>query len=94
MDTGGIQVGPVRHEESRHEREPRRLDDETDAEIENRTAHGHHGPRVREHHDKRVEVSISENMMALSVAALAAGYERWMSGHQSSSDDFVQVYVL
>ena len=27
-DTGSFQVGPVRHEEGRHEREPSQLDDE------------------------------------------------------------------
>ena len=32
IQAGGIPVRPVRHEESRHQREPRRLDDETDAE--------------------------------------------------------------
>ena len=46
VDTGGIQVKEIRHEESRHEREPRRLNDEADAETENRAAHEHHGLRV------------------------------------------------
>ena len=46
MDTGGIRVENVRHEESLHEREPRRLDDEADAETANRTAHVHRGLRV------------------------------------------------
>ena len=34
------------HEESRHGREPRRPNDEADAEAENRAAHEHHGLRV------------------------------------------------
>ena len=46
VDTGGIQIWPVHHEESRHEREPSRLDDETAGKAEDRTAHGHHGLRV------------------------------------------------
>ena len=33
VNTGGFQVGQVRHEEGRHEREPLRLNDETDVEI-------------------------------------------------------------
>ena len=65
VDTGGIQVRKVRHEEGRHEREPSRLNDETSAEIENRAAHEHHGLRVHENRDKRVEVSIGENVMTL-----------------------------
>ena len=46
VDTGGIQIWLVHHEESRHEREPSRLDDETAGKAEDRTAHGHHGLRV------------------------------------------------
>ena len=46
LDTGGIQVKKIRHEESRHEREPRQLDDEADAETENRASHEHYGLRV------------------------------------------------
>ena len=34
--------GLVGHEEGGHEREPTQLDDETDAEIEDRAAHEHH----------------------------------------------------
>ena len=33
VDTGGIQVRQVRHEEGRHEREPSRFNDETAAET-------------------------------------------------------------
>ena len=42
----------VQEEEGRHEREPSRLSDETDAEIENRAAHQRHGLRVHENRDK------------------------------------------
>ena len=64
VETGGIQVRQVRHEEGRHERA---------AEIENRASHEPHGLRVHENRDKRVEVSIGENMMALQIAVLAVG---------------------
>ena len=80
VDTGGIQVRPVRHEEGRHEREPRRLDDETAGKAEDRAAHGRHGLRIHENRDKSVEVSIGENMMVLQIAALAVGYARWNGG--------------
>ena len=40
VDTEGFQIWRVLHEESRHERESRRPDDETTGEAEDRTAHG------------------------------------------------------
>ena len=46
VDARSLQVLKSRHEESRHERQPRRLHDEADAETENRAAHEHHGRRV------------------------------------------------
>ena len=54
VDPGGFQVRPVRHEESRHEREASRLDDETCAEAEGRATHESHGLRVRENQSRRV----------------------------------------
>ena len=42
VDTGGFQIWLVHHEESRHQRESRRPDDETAGKAEDRTAHGHH----------------------------------------------------
>ena len=80
VDTGGIQVRQVRHEEGRHEREPSLYNDETDAEIDNSAAHEHDGLRVHENRDKRVEVSIGENMMALQIAVLAVECVRWIGG--------------
>ena len=81
VDTGSIQVRQVRREEEgRHEREPSRLDDETNAETENRAAHEHHGFRVHGNWDKRVEVSIGENMMTFQIAVHAVGYVRWTGG--------------
>ena len=44
------------------------------AEIGNRAAPEHHGLQVHENRDKRVEVSIGENMVAL------LGYVRWTGG--------------
>ena len=80
VDTGGIQVRQVRHAEGRHEREPTRFHDETDAEIENRAAYEHHGLRVHEKRAGRVEVSSGENVMALQISVLAVGYVRWIGG--------------
>ena len=57
MDTGGIRVENVRHEESLHEREPRRLDDEADAEIGNRGAYEFYGLRFVEKYLKRARSS-------------------------------------
>ena len=48
VDTGGFQIRPVRHEESRHERETSRLDDKTAGKAEDRAAHEHHGLRIHE----------------------------------------------
>ena len=79
VDTEGIQVRLVRHE-GRHEREPRRFNDESDAEIENRAAHEHHVLRVHENRERSVEVSISENMMVLQIAAHALGYKGEIGG--------------
>ena len=45
VDTGGIQFEKIRHEECRHEREPRRLDDEADAKTEDRAAYEYYGLR-------------------------------------------------
>ena len=41
--------------------------------------HEHHGLRVHENREKRVEVSI-EHMIALQIAVLAVGYVRWIGG--------------
>ena len=46
LDTGGFQIRPVHHEESRHERERSRLDDLTSGKAEDRAARGHHGLRI------------------------------------------------
>ena len=45
--TRSLQVEEVRHEEGGYEREPRRLDDETVARAEDRSAHENHGLRIR-----------------------------------------------
>ena len=67
----------VRHEDGRHEREPSRLDDETNAETEHRELRSIiHGLRVHENRDKRVEVSIGENMRTFQIAVLDVGYVR------------------
>ena len=72
------QVGSSRR--SRHERENSRRTDETNAEIENRAAHEHHGSRVRENQDKRVEVSIDEKMMTFQITVFAVRCVRWIGG--------------
>ena len=48
MQSLWIQKASIRREESRHEREPRRLDDEAAAGTEHRVADENHGLRVRE----------------------------------------------
>ena len=45
---GASKSGRVRHEESRHEREPSRFNDVTAAEIENGATDEPHGSRVHE----------------------------------------------
>ena len=77
-----ICIRQVCHEEGRYEREPCRLDDETDAEIEYRAAHKHHGLRVLENRDKSVEVSIGENLRAFQIAALAGAGVEMFYGRQ------------
>ena len=81
VGTGGIQFRQVRHEEGRLERERRRLDGETSAEIENRAAHEHFmGYEFMRTETKSVEVPTGENMMVLQIAAFAVGHLRWMGG--------------
>ena len=94
VDTRSIQVKQVRHEESRRERDSRRLNDETDAEIENRAAHEHHGLRVHENRDKKCQ-SVNRREHD-SVADRCTSREirevHWWC--QSSSAEFVEVQVL
>ena len=47
VDTRSLQVEEVRHEEGGYDREPRRLDGETVARAEDRSAHENHGTRIR-----------------------------------------------
>ena len=57
--TRGFQVRSVHHKESRHEREPSRLNDE--AAAENRAAHEPHGLRVHGDWIRSAEGSTDEN---------------------------------
>ena len=46
VDRGGFQVREICHKEGRHEREPRRLDDQATTGAKDRTAEDDHGLRV------------------------------------------------
>ena len=86
VDTGDFQVGPVHHEEGRHERESSRLDDEAATETENRTTDEPHGLRVHEDWWRCTEESIDKNVKACS------GRE-WRSASSALTNAFFENFV-